>query len=108
MRRVTLEDGQVRYEVFEELMTEEEFDRRFGTASSEPGASLCGWKKPVLSDSMAVHPKQVKEAMERDKAAGVPTEYTSDGRPIWTSQAHKRAFMKSFEGERIHERNCFM
>lgn len=47
---------------------------------------------PAASDSLAYEPKQVREAMERDRKAGVPTSYDGDGRPILRSEKHRRAY----------------
>lgn len=55
----------------------------------------CRQSKPKYSDALKVHPKQVKEAMERDKRAGVPTDYLPDGRPIIVSRAHQKRLIKS-------------
>ena len=90
-------------------VTKEEFDKAFPDKPIRHGDDFAvGWKKPVLSDALAVHPAQVKAAMERDKKAGVPTEYTEDGRPILTSQAHKRKLLRSFGPDvGMHENNCY-
>ena len=53
------------------------------------------WKEPVISESSAVHPKQIKEAAMLLKSKGVPTEFLPDGRPILTSPDHKRRFAKA-------------
>ncbi len=60
---------------------------------SQAGSSLVGWK-PIVSDALACHPKQVKEAEALAKARGVPTEFQPDGRPIFTSRSHRREYMK--------------
>lgn len=86
-------------------VTQEEYEKRYPPPKKTGGpSSLIGWSKPVESDALSVHPSQVKEAMERDRAHGVPTEYTPDGRPIIRSYAHKRALMRSLG---VHENNCF-
>lgn len=59
---------------------------------------------PIKAVSMAVHSSQREEAMEHDRKRGVPTEYTSGGRPIWRDAAHRKAFLK-IHG--VHDRNCF-
>lgn len=45
----------------------------------------------VPSDTLAVHPKQVEEAIQFCKDRGVPTDYTPGGRPIIRSAAHQKA-----------------
>jgi hypothetical protein len=102
MRKITLEDGSIRYEVMEQLLTEEEYQRAFlQNAPVIPGACLTNWKRPVISDGAAVHPLDVPAAMARDKLHGLNIEYTPDdgsgggGRPIFESRGQRRAFLKS-------------
>ncbi len=54
------------------------------------------WVQPVLSDALAVHPKQVQEATESAKKKGVPTEFLADGRPKFTSARHMKAYCKAY------------
>jgi len=78
-------------------VTEEEFHKAFppkpfatGTLHFHtPGA----W--PILSDAAGCHPKQVKDAMRVAAERGVPTEYTREGQAVFTSQAHRKAFLKA-------------
>lgn len=49
-----------------------------------------------ISESLAVHPKQVQEAVADAKAKGVPTEFLPDGRPVFTSRAHQKAYLKAY------------
>ncbi len=53
-----------------------------------------GW--PMKSIALAVHPKQVKEAIESARKRGVPTDFTSDGRPVFTDRAHYNAYMRAY------------
>jgi hypothetical protein len=100
MRKITLEDGSIRYEVMEQLLTEEEFERAFPPVQI-PGAALTAWKRKIMSDGAAVHVSQIPEAMARDKLHGLNIEYTPDdgqgggGRPIFESRGQRRAFLKS-------------
>lgn len=62
-------------------------------------AEWCGGKAedltqawPILSDSIGVHPSQVKEAEEHAKKHGVPTEFTPDGRCILRNKQHRKAY----------------
>lgn len=61
------------------------------------------YRRPVISESAAVHPRQVKEMAARCREAGVPTEYDSHGRPKLTSKEHKRRFAKVFNYTRRDE-----
>lgn len=65
-------------------------------APENPGGSLIGWTKPMLSDAYKVHQSQIPEAIARDKKHGLNIEYTSDGRPKIKSQAELRHMMRSF------------
>ena len=81
-------------------VTKEEFDILFPDAPSdestgEPGSSLCGWK-PIVSDALAVHPRQVEEATLDAAKKGCPTEFLPDGRPILTSRSHRKQYLKSY------------
>lgn len=61
---------------------------------------------PMMSEAMGVHPKQIGLARKLDKDRGAPpTNYTSDGRPILTSEAHKRAYCKAHG---VHDRNSYL
>lgn len=52
--------------------------------------------KKRISTALAVHPKQVKEAMEHAKKMGVPTEFQPDGRPVFTSRQHRKEYMQRY------------
>jgi hypothetical protein len=43
---------------------------------------------PLPLNSLAVHPTQIAEAREFDRAAGVPTDYTEDGSPLMNDARH--------------------
>lgn len=50
---------------------------------------------PKLSDALGVHPSQRGMAVEQARRAGVPTEFTHDGRAHITSAAHQRKLEKA-------------
>ncbi len=52
--------------------------------------------KPMASDALAVHPKQIEGMKEVDKKKGVSVEYTADGRPIFTSSRQFRAYARAY------------
>ena len=60
---------------------------------------------PIKSVAMAVHSTQVAEAREHDRKLGVPTDYTRDGRPIWTDAAHRRRWLRA---NGYHDRNSYL
>lgn len=78
-------------------VSKEDFDAAFPPVKTEEGdsAGLVGWK-PIISDALAVHPKQVEEAIADAKAKGVPTDFQPDGRPILTSRSHRKAYNKAY------------
>ena len=53
------------------------------------------FKKKVISDSMGVHPSQIKEAMEMDRKLGFATEYLPDGRIVFDNSAMMRSYCKA-------------
>lgn len=59
------------------------------------GRSKCA-VLPKLSDALAVHPRQVKEAIESSVKKGVPTDFAADGRPVIRSRAHQKAYLKAY------------
>lgn len=54
------------------------------------------FKKKVVSDRLAVHPKQVKEFAKEDKKRGVSVEYDSRGRPKFDNSGHFRHYCKAY------------
>lgn len=67
------------------------------------GQSSAGW--PRVSDSMAVHPKQAKEAYEQSVRLGVPTEFLPTGQPVITDPGHQRRYAKALGYVDLCERN---
>ncbi len=65
------------------------------------GHSPACW--PMLSDALAVHPKQIPAVMERNKQHGLHVEYNpTDGRPVLMDRGMRRDLMKL---EAIHDNN---
>lgn len=52
-----------------------------------------GW--PFACDAAAVHPDQLDEVRAIDRAHGLSVDYTSDGRPIFESHEHRRAYLRA-------------
>jgi hypothetical protein len=99
-----LDGKQVSKKVFDRKMNASIPKDRRGIA---PGGRKKRWRNwPMVSDAMAVHFKQLPLARKLDKARGAPpTEYTKQGQPIWTSEAHKRAFIKAHG---VHDNNSYL
>ena len=70
-------------------------------------AEFCGkhtpgnW--PMASDAAGVHPGQVDQAHEHARRVGIPTEFTADGRAIFTSRRHRRDYCRAIG---LHDRNA--
>ncbi len=79
------------------MVSEKEFWRRFPPAQ-EAATGPCSLSSvpKMVSSSVAVHPDQVEEAVESAKRKGVPTEFQRDGRPVFTSRAHQRRYLKAY------------
>ncbi len=70
-------------------------------SEGEPGTALCSWHKPILSDALAVHPKQIAEVMARNARHGLHVEYEPEhGRPILKDRNQRRELMRI---ERVHD-----
>lgn len=59
-----------------------------GKVAHRPG----NW--PLYSEAAGVVPEQIGEAREECRKAGVPTEFTTDGRAVFTDPGHRRRYMK--------------
>lgn len=60
---------------------------------------------PMKSLAMKVHTSMIGKAKERDRRNGCPpTEYTKLGEPIWTSERHKREYIKRLG---VHDNNAY-
>lgn len=56
----------------------------------------CDLWRAHKSDALAVHPNQIKEATEDARKKGVPTDFSEDGRPIFTSRRHLRDYCVAY------------
>jgi len=76
-----------------------EFDREIPDKSlsdGDFGAATGRSTQSKLSDALAVHPDQVREASEDARMRGVPTEFHEDGRMVVRSRAHQKAYLKAY------------
>lgn len=60
--------------------------------AAEHGGPRAAGTWPMFSDAMGVARHQVKEATEHARRIGIPTDFTPDGRAIFTSAAHRKAY----------------
>lgn len=54
------------------------------------------WSRPLASDALAVHPKQVKEATDDAAKKGVPTDFDSLGRPLFRDRNHRKRYCQAY------------
>ena len=60
------------------------------------GVERCRLNNPNESHALKVHPRQVPEAVADAVRKGVPTEFTKDGRPRFTSREHQKRYLKAY------------
>lgn len=58
---------------------------------------------PLHSDAMGVHPGQTREAYEESVKMGIPTQFDSDGRAVFTDAKHRKKYCEAFG---FHDRNA--
>ena len=91
--------AKTRYLIDYKEVTKEIFDAAFPDKPITEGSDLlvsADWKKPVKSDALAVHPKQVKEAREDAAKKGVPVEFLPDGRPVFRNRQERKQYMNAY------------
>lgn len=100
--KIKTEKGKTVYEIDGKRVTRAAFDKAFPDKPiGEFGGQLPGcW--PMASEGMAVHPEQIKDAMERDHKQGVPTNYDGEGRPVFRDRDHRKRYLRSYA---VHDNN---
>lgn len=68
---------------------------------ASPKASA--YTRPLVGFAAGVHPKQVPAMIEKDRKHNVPTQYTTDGCPIFTSANHRKQYC---EVHGLYDRNA--
>ncbi len=63
-------------------------------AGQAPPASVSCSAWPLISDALAVHPKQVAEANARNRKAGVHVTYQADGRAVLPDRNERRKLLR--------------
>jgi hypothetical protein len=91
-KRYYLDGREVTGEAFHEAFP----DRPMGAQS------LCSWKRPILSEALAVHPSQIAAVMERNRARGLHVHYDSEGRPELHDRGQRKALC---EIERVFDKD---
>jgi hypothetical protein len=82
-------------------VSKRKFDSLVQRSEGCPMASKA-WQRPLVSNAAGVHRKQRQEAIEHVRSKGVPTDFTADGRPVFTSRAHRKAYLKTRRNEAGH------
>ena len=70
---------------------------------AEHGKQLHGDIWPMASVAAGVSPEEVPEMMKYDREKGIPTEYTNDGDPVFTSREHRKRYCEAHE---LFDRNA--
>ena len=50
---------------------------------------------PLLSDAAGVAEHQIQEAAQHSRRIGIPTDFTPDGRAIFTSRSHRKKYCEA-------------
>jgi len=58
---------------------------------------------PMKSWAAGCNPNQVGEFTKASAERGVPTEFTKDGKAVFTSRGHRKKYLKAFG---MHDRNA--
>ncbi len=88
-------NGTVSHEIDGLPATQEEVDAAFPPKRiGVPLQSQTSAAWPIKSDALAVHPRQIKKVMERNRKHGLHVEYAKDGRPILADRGQRRELMK--------------
>lgn len=62
-------------------------------AAKKPVVGTGNFRKKVVSEALAVLPRQIPEAIETAKKLGAaPPEFKADGRPVFDNSAHFRRY----------------
>jgi hypothetical protein len=114
MRFRQVGDGaRARYYVDGKQVTKEEHDRAMQEGQAalpqvEPDPELDGnrpWSRPVLSQALAYHARQVPEAREHFRKLGLdPEKVRNDGRVEMSDLGGKRQILKKLG---MHDNNCY-
>ena len=70
-------------------LTKRDFAREHGGYKHKPG----NW--PMKSESMGVHPLDAVAATAHASRIGIPTEFTADGRAVFTSARHRKSYCQA-------------
>ncbi len=60
---------------------------------------------PLTSDAAGIHPEDIPKFRDLDRQHGVPTEYTRDGSPIFTSKSHRDRYLRL---HKLHDKRSWL
>lgn len=114
--KITGKVGHEHYFIDGKQVTKKRFDREMEAArpkvAEAPAGTVFGseasWNRPVVSESLGVHPGQLHEVLERDRKRGVVVEYSegTDGyscTPVFRSRAEQLRYLKAHGYHNKHE-----
>ncbi len=84
-----------RYIIDGKEVTKAEWDEAFPPRLGVPaigGNSSSGW--PMVSEALAVNPKQIKKVMERNRKHNLHINYDIEGRPVLQDRGQRRDLMR--------------
>lgn len=58
------------------------------------------WSKPIVSDALQVHPRQLEAVRERNAKHGLDIEYRPDGKPVLRDRKQRHDLLRV---ERMHD-----
>jgi hypothetical protein len=54
------------------------------------------WARPQVCEALAVHPKQIKEAVNDAVKKGVQTDFDRQGRPLFRDRDHRKRYCQAY------------
>lgn len=89
--RYYLEDKEVSKDEYDKAH-ESKLDGLFAEGTFLPSQTTTCW--PMVSEALAVHPKQRQAAVEHAKRHGVPTDFDHLNRPIFRDRGHRKQYLR--------------
>lgn len=85
----------LRYYLDNQEVTKAEFDKAFPPKHESGNDAFCHFK-PIASDAMKLHPKLIAEGVADAIKKRVPTDFTTDGRPIFRTRQHRAEYLRAY------------
>ncbi len=71
------------------------------------GVPACRGNKPQASQALKVNRKNIPGAVAAARRHGVPTEFTPDGKPQFTSRRHKAQYLRMLNRDQSVEEQMY-